>query len=110
MRQFWIDIKDRSWFKFISNKFTIATLVFAVWMMFLDVNSWSIHRQLDQEIEDLEESIQYYQEEIAKDQKLLNELGSDPEKLEKFAREHYYLRKPNEELYLIEVDEAPPLQ
>lgn len=109
MRQFWKNIKDRPWFKFISNKFTVATLVFALWMLFLDVNSWSIHRQLDQEIEALEESIQYYREEIAKDQKLSDELGSDPEKLEKFAREHYYLRKPGEELYLIEVEEAPPL-
>ncbi|MDX1759877.1 MAG: septum formation initiator family protein, partial [Arenibacter algicola] len=38
---------------------------------------------------------------IAKDKKIIEKL-SDPEELEKFAREQYYLKKKNEEIYLIE--------
>ena len=57
---------------------------FIVWMFFLDVNSYLIHHELDQEIEELEESIKYYNSEITKDKKQLEELNSEPDKLEKF--------------------------
>ncbi len=75
---------------------------FIVWMFFLDVNSYLIHHELDQEIEELEESIKYYNSEITKDKKQLEELNSEPDKLEKFAREQYWMKKPGEEIFLIE--------
>ena len=95
-------LKQQRWFRIGANKFTLATLFFVVWMLFLDVNSYLIHRELDAEIEELEESIDYYQREITQDKKKLEELTTDPEKLEKFAREEYWLKRPKEEIYLIE--------
>jgi len=102
MKEKWASLKNKRWFKVSSNKYILATLAFVAWMFFLDVNSWLIHRELNQEIEELEQSIDYYKTEIAKDQKQLEELTSDPEKLEKFAREQYWMKKPGEEIYLIE--------
>ena len=102
MKKRWAQLRANPWFKLLSNKFTLATLFFLVWMTFLDVNSMLIHWQLNQEIDDLETSIDYYRTEIERDSLQLMELSSDPEKLEKFAREQYWLHKPNEEIYLID--------
>ncbi len=102
MKKRWHKIKSTRWFALISNKFVIATGAFVVWMLFLDVNSYLIHRELNQELEELEQSIDYYEAEIASDQKQLEELTSDPEKLEKFAREQYWMKKPGETIYIIE--------
>ncbi len=102
MKKLWIKISDKPWVKFATNKFILATLAFVLWMFFLDVNSVLIHYELNADKEELEQSILYYRTEIAKDKQLLEELTSDPEKLEKFAREQYWMKRPGEEIYLIE--------
>lgn len=90
--------------QFLGNKFVVATLIFLVWMLFLDVNSFIIHRELNQKIETLENSIEYYRRQIEQDSVKLRQLRSE-EYLEKYARENYYLKKPGEEVYIIEVKE-----
>lgn len=94
-------IKEARWFKIASNKFVLATIGFVVWMCFLDVNSLLIHLELNRDKAELKRSIKYYQEELAKDKKQLEELTSNPEMLEKFAREQYWMKKPGEEIYLV---------
>lgn len=98
-------VKDKRWFIIATNKFVLATVGFIIWMLFLDVNSYLIHHELNGEIDELEQSIEYYQTEIARDKTQLEELTSDPEKLEKFAREQYWMKKPGEEIYLVEETE-----
>ncbi len=80
----------------------LATLGFIFWMLFLDVNSLLMHLELNDEKKDLQQSIQYYEAEIATDKKQLEELTSNPEMLEKFAREQYWMKRPGEEIYLID--------
>jgi cell division protein FtsB len=101
MKKKWLYLKSKKWFLITTNKFVIATVSFIVWMLFLDVNSYLIHSELNQEVESLQESIDYYKKEITKDKKQLEELTSDPEKLEKFAREQYWMKKRGEEIYLV---------
>lgn len=105
MREFWESLKTKTWFRIISNRFVLSSLLFVLWMGFLDVNSWLIHHELDQELDDLKTSIEYYQSEIEKDEARLKQLNSNPENLEKFAREQYYLCAPGEEIFLIETSE-----
>lgn len=102
VKKLWQNIRSSRWFIISSNKFLLTTVGFIVWMCFLDVNSYLIHHELDQEIAELEESIKYYNLEIKQDKKQLHELNSDPEKLEKFAREQYWMKKTGEEIFLIE--------
>lgn len=102
MQEIWKKIKAQFWFKVLLNKFVLSSIVFVIWMTFLDVNSWLIHRELNQELEELEASISHYKTEIAKDQEQLRQLNSAPENLEKFAREQFHLLKPGEEIYLLE--------
>ena len=61
--------------------------------------------ELRKEIKKLEKQKEFLQEEIEKDKKVLDRL-SDPEELEKFAREQYYLKKKNEEIFIIEYEDS----
>lgn len=103
MRKFWQQIREETWFKVLSNRFVLSIILFAIWMSFLDVNSWLIQNELNTEIDELQTSIEYYQEEIAKDEAQLKQLNSSDENLEKFAREQFHLSAPGEEIYLIEI-------
>lgn len=95
--------KDKSWFKFLSNKYVWVLLFFCTWMIFLDNYSYFDHRILDQQIEDLEDNAAYYKEEIKKDQENIKQL-KNPEQIEKYAREKYYMKKDSEDIYIIEFE------
>lgn len=87
------------------NIFIVIFVVFAVWMLFFDTNSLLTHLELNNEIDDLENEKDYYQREIKKDKKEIKKL-SDSDGLEKFAREKYYMKKENEEIYIIEYEDS----
>jgi cell division protein DivIC len=95
--------KDKAWFKFISNKYIWVLLFFAAWMIFLDNYSYFEHRILDNQIDELEDNKEYYQEEIKKDEQQIKQL-KNPEQVEKYAREKYYMKKDSEDIYIIEFE------
>lgn len=101
----WKDIKNKKWFGIVTNIYVIVLTVFVIWMIFFDTNSLLIHMELRKEIKKLEKTQEFLKEEIAKDKEIIKTL-SDPEELEKFARENYYLKKKNEEIYLIEYEDS----
>ena len=95
--------KDKPWFKFLSNKYVWVLLFFSTWMIFLDNYSYFDHRVLDNQIDELEDNKEYYQEEIKKDQENIKKL-KNPQQIEKYAREKYYMKKENEDIYIIEFE------
>ena len=96
-------IKNNSYFKFFTNIYVIIVIPFLVWMLFFDENSYLIHREFNKEIKDLESTISFYKEKIAKDKATIKKL-QDSLELERFAREKYLMKKENEEIYIIEFD------
>lgn len=95
--------KDKPWFKFLSNKYVWVLLFFSTWMIFLDNYSYFDHRVLDNQIDELEDNKEYYQEEIKKDLENIKKL-KNPQQIEKYAREKYYMKKENEDIYIIEFE------
>ena len=95
--------KDKPWFKFLSNKYVWVLLFFSTWMIFLDNYSYFDHRFLDDQVSELEDNKEYYQEEIKKDEEQIKQL-KNPEQIEKYAREKYYMKKENEDIYIIELE------
>jgi len=55
------ELRSKTWFKILSNKYVLLGLIFAIWMFFLDSNSWFIHHELNQEINELKENKEYLQ-------------------------------------------------
>ncbi len=94
-------------FAIFLNKYVLIILLFVIWMLFLDTNSWLIHRELDQEIQELNDNKKYYIKEIVKDQKDIKIL-KDSSELEKFAREEYFMKRDDEEIYIIEYEDSVP--
>ena len=99
------DLKQKKWFKLMTNMYVLVLSVFVVWMLFFDTNSLLIHLELRKEIKKLEKTQDFLKKEIAKDKKIIETLSNEDE-LEKFAREEYYLKKKNEEIYLIEYEDS----
>ncbi len=95
--------KEKPWFKFLSNKYVWVLLFFCIWMLFLDNYSYFDHRVLDAEIQELEDNKKYYQDEIRKDQQNIK-LLKNPDQIEKYAREKYYMKKDSEDIYIIEFE------
>ncbi|WP_452223179.1 FtsB family cell division protein [Lacinutrix chionoecetis] len=91
--------------KYFKNIFLIIFIAFAIWMLFFDGNSLLIHNELNNEIEALENEKKYYRKEIVKDNKAIKELKKE-EGLEKFAREEYYMKRDNEDIYIIEYQDS----
>ncbi len=91
--------KKRSWGL---NSLQIGVLLFVVVMLFLFSDS-NIKKRIDsdREIRGLKSQIEFYRKKIEEDKIKLHELQSDKENLEKFARENYFMKKENEEVFII---------
>jgi len=86
----------------ITNKYLLATGFFVVWMLFFDQRDFFQQKERGEELKKLEAKKRYYVQEIEKTQKELTDLQSNPAALEKFAREHYLMKKDGEDIYIIE--------
>lgn len=93
-------LRKKKWFKILGNKYVLLLVLFVVWMFFFDSNSWLAHRELNHSIEELENNKEYYKTQIQKDTAIINSLN-DPKELEKFAREKYFMKRENEDVYII---------
>ena len=94
-------ISKNKYFKFFTNLYVITSLLFLFWMIFMDTNSLIFHKELNNEIRDLTEQRNKLKIEIEKDKKLIKDLN-DIDNYEKFARENFYMKKDDEEIYIIE--------
>ncbi|MBS7563995.1 septum formation initiator family protein [Mucilaginibacter sp. Bleaf8] len=83
------------------NKYFLVTVAFVVWMIFFDKNDLYSQYEHKQQLNKLEQERDFYQKETAQVTKDLDELNSNPQKLEKFAREKYLMKKQNEDVFVI---------
>ncbi len=87
------------------NIFLLIGVGFLIWMLFFDANSWLIHKELNDEIEQLEQKKTFYRDAIEQDQEEYKELQTE-EGLEEYGREHFYLKQPDEDIYIIEFQDS----
>ncbi len=88
--------------KVLKNKFIVTTLVFVSWMLFFDQNNTIERIRAYSEFRQLMNDKAYYQKKIEDDTRKLDELRTNNENLEKFAREQYLMKKDNEDIFIIE--------
>ena len=84
------------------NKYFLVTAAFAVWMIFFDRNDLFSQYEYHQQVSKLKQERDFYMKENERVNKDLQELSSDPKQLEKFAREHYLMKKDNEDVFVIQ--------
>ena len=83
------------------NKYFLVSSIFLVWMVFFDRNDLFSQWEYHQQVSKLKQERDFYQKETAKVHQDLDELTSNKEKLEKFAREKYLMKKDNEDVFVI---------
>lgn len=87
--------------RFMKSVYFVFTACFILWMVFLDTNDLLTQFRLTRQLEELQQEKSFYQKKIEEVKKDRNELMSDEELLEKFAREKYLMKKPSEDVYVI---------
>jgi cell division protein FtsB len=85
----------------LKNKYLLTLVGLTVWVIFFDKNDLMTQVELRKDVKQLEEERNYYAHEIADITKDIHELISDPITLEKFAREKYYMKRDNEDIFVI---------
>ena len=93
--------------RFLGNRYFIVSVLFVVWMIFLDNYSLLDTRILDKEIQEFEDNKKYYQDEIKLDEEKIK-LLKNPDRIEKYAREKYYMKRDSEDIYIIEFEDDLP--
>lgn len=83
------------------NKYVLSVVFFLVWISFFDRNDLFTQWERKQELNKLEQSAAYYEKGIADTKKNLLDLNNNPAMLEKFARENFYLKRSNEQVFLV---------
>lgn len=96
------------WFRkyVINQKYIITIVAFLVWMTFFDNNSFLVIHELNNDIEKYEQKLQYYKAEYQKTSAFYHQLMSNKEEREKYARENYFMKKENEEIFILVTDSA----
>jgi cell division protein FtsB len=93
--------------KFLGNRYVLVIISVGIWLIFLDNYSYFEHDVLNKQIDELEENKQYYIQEIKKDSTSIKQLNN-PDQIEKYAREKYYMKRENEDIYIIEFEDSVP--
>jgi cell division protein DivIC len=89
-----------------TNKYLITGIAFAVWMSFFDRNDITLQLKRVHELNKLQKSEKVMETQIADTRSELNLLKTNPETLEKYARERYLMKKDNEDLFIITSDSS----
>ena len=94
-------IKNSKYYKIFSNLYFIILITFLIWIFFLDSNSVLVNLKLKNEINELKQRKVELEEQIAIDKKIISSLQNS-DSLERYAREKLFMKKDNEEIYIIE--------
>ena len=87
------------------NRYVATVTIFFIWMLFFDQNDIFSQMQLKSELTQVQTDKAYFESEITRTEEDLEDLMTNDEKLEKFAREKYLMKKSNEELFVIVVEQ-----
>lgn len=80
----------------------ITVVALIVWVGFFDQNNFITQYDFIKELKSLEKDKAFFIEELNKTRQELNDLTTNPVTLEKFAREKYFMKKDNEEIFVFE--------
>ena len=90
-------------------KYIVVVVLGILFVCVLDDNSLWAHYRNRQRIDELSAEIDRYQQAYQQDQQQLHELNHNPKAVEKIARERYFMKADDEDIFVLSVDnEAKP--
>lgn len=89
-------------FSIIKNKYFLAIALFLIWMIFFDPKDWRLISARSNKLTELEKSEKHL-DNLIKDTRIeLDLLKTNAQTIEKYAREKYYMKKDNEDLFIVQ--------
>ncbi|MGK6350920.1 FtsB family cell division protein [Parapedobacter sp. DT-150] len=85
----------------IRNKYLIAAVAFVIWMLFFDRHDVAMQYDYYSQLKGLKAEKAFYTQEIEHVNKTLNDLNTNPQELQRMAREKYKMKKENEDVFVI---------
>ena len=86
---------------YLKNKYIMTFLVFFVWMLFFDKNDLRTQISHRNNLNQMNQDKHYFIEEIKRNQAIMDDLETNPKALERFAREKYYMKKADEDIFVV---------
>ncbi|HZW70479.1 MAG TPA: septum formation initiator family protein [Hanamia sp.] len=96
----------KNWRSIFYNKYLITGIAFAIWMMFFDRNDLPSQIRRSSELYKMKQNQKNMALLIANTEKELQLLKTNPETLEKYAREKFLMKKDNEDVYIVTLDSS----
>jgi cell division protein FtsB len=87
---------------FVKNKYFLTLASLLVWMLFFDRNDVPSQFERFQKLKELKANTAYYDQKIEAAKAELEKRKADPAAYERIAREKYYMKKDNEDIFLFD--------
>lgn len=100
-------IASSIWLLIRRFKYQITIIIGVLFVGFLDEDSIMKYIELEYQISDLKEEIAKYENKYQKDSEELKRLQRDPKEMARVARERYFMKKDNEDIFVLSTDEKP---
>jgi len=101
IKDLWADLLERLP-KPLRNFYVVSAILFFLWMLFIDIDKIPRQIRRAQFNKVLNREVHFYTEKIKKGEEELQGLKTDSEKLERLAREKYFMHKASEDVFVIE--------
>lgn len=85
-------------------KYAVVAVCGVLIVGFLDENSVLSHVRNKQRISELREEIEDYEARYQRDQSQIRQLDKDPKAMEKIARERYFMKSADEDIFILSDD------
>ena len=85
----------------LTNKYLLTGIAFLVWIFFFDPKDIPSSINRIETYKKLQKNEQHLNKQIAETSKDLDLLKTNPQTIEKYARENYMMKKDNEDLFII---------
>ena len=89
-------------------KYAVVCIAGVLIVGFLDENSVWSHLKNLQRISELTEETEKYNADYQRDQAKIRELDKDPKAIEKIARERYFMKADDEDIFVLSDDQREP--
>jgi cell division protein FtsB len=88
--------------RLLKNKYVIFAVIMVVWIVFFDRYNLIRRYRDTMDLNELKRDRDYYMQHTEEVKKTTDELFSNQAKLEKFARERYYMKRDGEDVFIVE--------
>lgn len=93
--------QNHRWVRILLDKYVLLTLIFLIWILFIDKNNVMVWLRTQRTLRHQRVHIEQLEGEIDRTEARIDQLSSQRDSLEQFAREQYLFHEPGEDVYIV---------